>query len=249
MSRPQVATRILSCRYLGRRDSYKRRNSASSLRNGRSTGSAAQRRHNSSAGASRKIVTRPSLSSRDEISSCTKAPPPKAAIKGRPCADSASSSRSAASSLCRNPASPDCSKISGMLRASRARMRSSKSSKCQPSRSPSARPTLVFPAPMKPTRKMARTGTARAGAFTSWREPGVAFMLVLASLRLPSLGFLAFLEVDSTTEGSQPYRGCRLVDGACEGTPLFYQEGSVDLWLEGNVILDQSAHGLGFYID
>src|SRR4029077_20198143 len=60
---------------------------------------------------------------------------------------------------------------------------------------------------------------------------------------------LAFLEVDFTTEGSQPYRGSRLVDGTCEGTPFFYQEGSVHLGLEPKITLDLPAHRLCLDVD
>src|SRR4029077_8371590 len=139
-----------------------------------------------------------------------------------------------------------------MVRPSRVWIRSSRSSNRQPRRRLSARPTLVLPAPMKPTRKMARTGILRSDAVppSSWREPGMPLMLVSrASFLRDALDVLAFLEVDFTTEGSQPYRGSRLVDGTCEGTPFFYQEGSVHLGLEPKIALDLPAHRLCLDVD
>src|SRR5215470_10067269 len=98
---------------------------------------------------------------------------------------------------------------------------------------------------MKPTRKTARTGLScpSAGASVPRREPGMPFMLVSrASFLREAVDFLAFLEVDFTTEGSQPYRGSRLVDGTCKGTPLLDQEGSMHLGLELEIALHLAAH-------
>src|SRR5437879_3898672 len=106
---------------------------------------------------------------------------------------------------------------------------------------------------MKPTRMTARSRVSHpgAGALCSRRDSGVPFMQVDCGLQNCALwpDFLAFLEVDFTTEGSQPYRGSSLVDGTCEGTPLFHQEGGVRLGLQGNVVLNLAAHRLRFHID
>src|SRR5215472_18369665 len=103
---------------------------------------------------------------------------------------------------------------------------------------------------MNPTSTTARTGESRrsAGAFTSWRE--VCMVTFPASAKRKSgASLLTLLEVDFTTEGSQPNRRGRLVDGACEGTPLASEEGSVGLRLHWDVVLNFAFHGLCFDID
>ena len=114
--------------------------------------------HSSAATILRPLRPEKPLARRDASSSlafsfCTKAPPPKAMILEPPPRSSPSTCSRAACSARRNSDSPESRKISATGRPSRASMRSSRSSKTQFSRSPSARPTLLFPAPMKPTRK------------------------------------------------------------------------------------------------
>ena len=91
------------------------------------------------------------------------APPPRATTRGEG-PSSARSSPSASCSARRNSGSPDSRKICSMLRCSRAWIRSSKSSKRQSSCRARARPALLLPAPMNPTRKTARASRAQ----TNW---------------------------------------------------------------------------------
>ena len=114
-----------------------------------------QRCHNSSTGASRKTVGTLNALSRAAFSSFEKAPPPSATTRRTPVLSSSSTSRSAARSACRNASSPESRKISATLRLSRRSIRSSRSSKTQSRCRPKAWPTVLFPAPMNPTKKTA----------------------------------------------------------------------------------------------
>src|SRR6266478_1564826 len=114
-------------------------------------------------------------------------------------------------------------------------MRSSRSSKGQPKWRLKAAPTLLLPAPIKPTRTMARTPETDADFVVSDGPPG-RVLIYGGNLRHPhgpsspslSLGFngssSTLLEVDFTTEGKQPDRRCCLVHRTCEGTPCPHYE-------------------------
>ncbi len=78
--------------------------------------------------------------------------------------NSSSTCSRAACSARRNSGSPESRKISATVRPSRNMMRSSRSSKSQFNRCPRARPTLLLPAPIKPTRNTALPEVANRGA-------------------------------------------------------------------------------------
>src|SRR3954464_2125513 len=118
--------------------------------------------------------------------------------------------------------------MSAIERRSRRWIRSSRSSKTQFSRCPSTRPTLLLPAPMKPTRKTAFTGEG-----ARFLPPGCARVRTLRPERfLGRSGFCfwlfvrAFSEVNFTTETAQDYgRGdSRAPHGTPEGTSLLQDE-------------------------
>ena len=121
-----------------------------------------QRPHSSATGASKKTVGTPMLLIPAAFSFCTNAPPPRATIIADPLCSSFSNSRRAARSARRNFCSPEVRKSSATVRPSRCSIRSSRSTNLHPNRSPKARPTLLLPAPMKPTRKRARTDRSPA---------------------------------------------------------------------------------------
>src|ERR1700722_1024561 len=107
-------------------------------------------------------------------------------------------------------------------------MRSSKSSNGKTSRRLKARPTVVFPAPMKPTRNTVRKPPtpSRAGGWTAARKPGLVFIdpdLLKRFCTRPVRSFNAygstFLKVNLTTEGKQLNRRCGLAHRTCKGAP------------------------------
>src|SRR5580704_7817302 len=110
-------------------------------------------------------------------------------------------------------------------------MRSSRSTNGHASCWLRARPTLLLPAPIKPTRHTAlATGTlSLAGEYSPGGEPGLALIAPICRVddRSFRLVCLAFLEVNFTTEGKQPDRRCSLADRTREGTPCPYREGCV----------------------
>src|SRR5581483_163900 len=168
-------------------------------------------------------------------------PPPKAIMLGRE-RFPASSSRSASTSAWRNLASPDSSKICSILRPSRATTWSSRSAKSHPMERLNARPTLVFPAPMNPTRNTSPDADPSPACMPhsgSW----VGLMAERARIR-----FSAFLEVDFTTHGEQLNRRGGFVHGACEGTPCLYHEGGV-FRFEGEIVLDLALFRTGAYVE
>src|SRR6476661_8224650 len=142
--------------------------------------------------------------------------------------------------------------MSATVRPCRRSIRSSRSSNTQFKRSARARPTLLLPAPIKPTRKT---------AFSP--EPGVFFggevrtrVRVFVPAALPErffersglffwLFFRAFSEVDFTTEAAQnDGRGDRSAPhGTPEGTSFFQHERSVLLGLKVNVVMDFATNG------
>jgi hypothetical protein len=82
----------------------------------------------------------------------TKAPPPRAITLSEPPRNPWSNSFKASCSTRRNSASPPLRKISATVRFSRCWIRSSRSSNVQSKHSAKTRPTVLFPAPINPTR-------------------------------------------------------------------------------------------------
>src|SRR6266536_3702823 len=116
-----------------------------------------------------------------------------------------------------------------MVFPSAAWIRSSRSSKRHARRFDSSRPTVVLPAPMKPT---SVTEVKRA--------PAVCVRPLGTRVCSESRLILAFLEVDFTTEGKQINRRSGLAQGACEGTSNLHCERRV-LRLEGEIALHRSG--------
>src|SRR5437899_2028604 len=138
-----------------------------------------------------------------------------------------------------------------MVRPSRAWMRSSRSSNGQPNCRLKARPTLLLPAPMKPTRNTARNPEAGADGLASGCAPGLVLMHAALPERLlnPSRpDFSAFLEVDFTTEGKQVNRRCRFAHRTRKGTPCLDYERCV-FGLQGEVVLHFTPYGARRDID
>jgi len=140
-------------RYHGNRSSCSRRNSLLSPANGRGllaspSALLAHRLRSSSTGTSRKIEHARASCSKRLFRTETNVPPPSAITVG--CTHPARHSRSAACSICRNSASPSLRKISRIARPSRASIIASKSTNSHSNSAASARPTVVFPLPMKP---------------------------------------------------------------------------------------------------
>jgi len=163
-----------------------------------------QRSQSCSTGASRKSVLAAESFSNLALLGCTNAPPPKATTLAAPPSSSSKSSRKAECSAFRNAASPESRKISAMVRPSRCWMRSSRSSKSQCSRCPRARPTLVLPAPIKPTRKTALSpGTERSPCSERTRLRELTGERRGRSGLFFCLFFRAFSEVNFTTEAAE----------------------------------------------
>src|SRR5262245_37873632 len=120
------------------------------------------RRRNSSSGASSRTVIAPACCSAARFSGRVKAPPPSATIQlPWPLSLAERSSRKAWVSMSRNPLSPASAKMQATDLPWRHSMTSSRSWNGHPKRCASARPTLVFPAPINPMRMTPRVESAR----------------------------------------------------------------------------------------
>src|SRR5690348_7661317 len=171
---PVASTRTCACTYASWRTWNRRSIWARSAASGRrpSAGTRSRTRVNGTSSQ----TTAPSASITDRLSGSTKVPPPVATMALRTGMRSCSTWRSRS----RKYGSPCCAKIEATERRSRASIRSSTSSICQPRRLPSARATVVLPAPMKPTRYTLSVFTGAAGR-GSGRTPGWAASYKLAT--------------------------------------------------------------------
>src|SRR5436305_837883 len=149
------------------------------------------------------------------------APPPNASTTEPPSGVSIAS-RTATHSSRRKAGSPSSPKICSIVRPSRCSTKSSISAKRQPNCDASSRPTVLFPAPMKPTRTTPGQSFGRPDA----RALTVS-SVICGNSGLREKLVLTLLEVDFTTEREELYRRCRLAQGACEGTPALGIEGRV----------------------
>src|SRR5947209_3805094 len=136
--------------------------------------------------------------------------------------------------------------MAAMERFSRACTRSSRSSKRQFNRRLRARPTLLLPDPIKPTRNTARVRICdRSAGGSGWCHESC----LPAIADSPASFFLAFLKANFTTEGTQNHGRSCLTDSASKGTSCNERKRRMGLGGEGKIILHQTPYGTRSYIN
>src|SRR3954468_15691014 len=188
-------------------------------------------------GASRNIVCAWDRATASRFSALESAPPPSATTVSAVDVEPNNNSCNAALSLERKPDSPASSKICAMERPSRAAIRSSRSTKRVFKRFASNLPTLVLPAPIKPTSKITRRP-----------DCGIANSSSSAVVNRKSRS-LALLDADCTTEGMELNRGGTRVGKPLEGLSRLRFEAGMGLLLERKIVLHRAVHRLGFHFD